>query len=87
MEREASPWALEPRDVQSPDAMGSPEGSPKGEGGNALRGAGERGAAVVGRGEKRAGRIGGALLGRGGEGISAPAQGQRPCSRRRLVTA
>uniref|UniRef100_A0A8C6ABS5 Uncharacterized protein n=1 Tax=Marmota marmota marmota TaxID=9994 RepID=A0A8C6ABS5_MARMA len=30
MEREASPWGLEPRDVQSPDEMGSPEGSLKG---------------------------------------------------------
>ena len=35
MEREASPWGLEPRDVQSPDEMGSPEGSLKGEGGSA----------------------------------------------------
>lgn len=35
MEREASPWGLEPRDMQSPDEMGSPEGSLKGEGGSA----------------------------------------------------
>lgn len=35
MEREASPWGLESRDVQSPDEMGSPEGSLKGEGGTA----------------------------------------------------
>ncbi|ELK10965.1 Zinc finger protein 768 [Pteropus alecto] len=35
MEREASPWGLEPRDVQSPDEIGSPEGSLKGEGGSA----------------------------------------------------
>ena len=32
MEREASPWGLEPQDVQSRDEMGSPEGSLKGEG-------------------------------------------------------
>lgn len=32
MEREASSWGLEPGDVHSPDAMGSPEGSLKGEG-------------------------------------------------------
>lgn len=35
MEREASPWGLEPGDVQSPDEVGSPEGSLKGEGGSA----------------------------------------------------
>lgn len=35
MEREASPWGLEPGDVQSPDELGSPEGSLKGEGGSA----------------------------------------------------
>lgn len=34
MEREASPWGLEPWDVQSPDEVG-PEGSLKGEGGSA----------------------------------------------------
>lgn len=35
MEREASPWGVEPRDVQSPDEIGSPEESLKGEGGSA----------------------------------------------------
>lgn len=35
MEREASPWGVEPRDVQSPDEIGSPEGSLKGERGSA----------------------------------------------------
>lgn len=67
MEREASPWALEPRDVQSPDAMGSPEGSPKGEGGNALRGAGDRGEPRWLGGE-RSERVGLGVLCSGGEG-------------------
>lgn len=32
MEREASSWGLESGDVHGPDAVGSPEGSLKGEG-------------------------------------------------------
>lgn len=47
MEREASPWCLEPRDVQSPDEIGSPEGSLKGEGGSAP----PRGVPQSGRGD------------------------------------
>lgn len=89
MEREASPWGLAPGDVQSPDELGSPEASLKGEGGSAF----PRSVPGSGRGGcgpwegKRAGGLdtwdleeAGAGTGRpvsaeGEVGISAPAPG------------
>lgn len=50
MEREASSWGLESRDVHSPNAVGSPEGSLKGEGRTApLRSVPENWAVACGR--------------------------------------
>lgn len=94
MEREASPWGLEPRDVQSPDEVG-PEGSLEGEGGSApprsVPGRGE-GAVVRGRGREWGG-LDTWDLGRWGRGPGVLGllwgrwefqhlhEGQRPCLR------
>lgn len=91
MEREASPWGLEPGDVQSPDEVGSPEGSLKGEGGSAFprsvpgsgsgrggcgpSGAGERGGLDTWRWEEAGAGTGRPGSAEGEVGISAPALG------------
>lgn len=79
MEREASPWGLEPQDVQSSDEMRSPEGSLRGEEGAPVRGVDLRaGEGTVAPGRERgpgAGTPGTRRRGRRGLGCPGSAEG------------